>query len=209
VANDLATLNSKLATQLRDTSYATWVTGEMDELIKRAVDSLFPRYARPLDPESTTVTVVADDYYYSLPSGVRSVDRVDRYDSDGNDYGHIAGRSWELVGDVLAGTGKLHIGQVANADDVLHLHGTGVYDTTTNLIPDHLIALVTARARAEAYRRVMADRERFKAWLARNQNQNVSINEMIQLVNEADAEAGRLARETPRTWQRPVSGRVG
>lgn len=209
MSNDLATLNVKLATALRDTSYDTWVTGEVDELINRAVDSLFPRYARPLDPTSTTVTVTEDTYYYSLPSGVRSVDRVDRFLDGTLDVGALSGRAWELVGDVLSGTGKLHIGRVADIDDVLHLHGTGVYDTATNLIPDHLIALVIARARAEAYRRVMADRERFKTWLARNQTQNVSLNEMLQMVNEADAEAARLSRETPRTWQKPVSGRVG
>lgn len=207
--NDLATLNGKLATALRDTTYATWATGEMDELLERAVDSLFPRYMRPLDPETTTVTVVADDYYYSLPAGVRLVDRVDRYDSGGVDHGAVSGRHWELVGDVMSGTGKLHIGAIASAGDVLHLQGYGLYDTSSNPVPDILIELVLARARSEAYRRVLADRERFKAWLARNQNQNVSLNEMLQLSRDADADADKHARMAPRTWQRPVSGRVG
>jgi hypothetical protein len=207
--NDLADLNSQLATALRDTSYATWATGEMDDLVTLSVRQLWPRFARTLDPESTTITMVADDYYYSLPSGVVSVSRVDRYNSSGDDYGPIYSRAWELVGDALSGSGKIHFAQqLVVAGDVMHLHGYGRYDAVSNLIPDDLEPLVLAQARAEAYRRLAGDRQRFKAWLARNQTQNVSINELLQIINEADNEVVRLRALTPKTYQRPVPGRV-
>jgi hypothetical protein len=211
--NDLADLNSKLATQLRDTAHSVWATGEKDYLIQQAVDTLWPRFSRPLDPESTTITLVAEDYFYSLPTGVMAVSRVDLVDSGGTEYGPIFGRAWEVVGDVPAGTGKIHVGPVivdSYAGGTLRLNGYGRYGTATNLIPNHDLAqLALARARAEAYRRVASDRQKFTTWLARNQVQNVSINELIQLINEADAEAGRLAAMLPRTWQLPVQGRVG
>lgn len=209
MANNAATLNTKLATALRDTTYATWTTGELDDLIAWSVARLFGRVSRPLDPTTTTITLVADTFYYSLPAGVLSVSRVDYLDTSGNELGPISGRAWELVGDTLLGTGKLHISpRIVASLGTLRLHGYGRYDVSTNLIADDYVPLVLARARAEAYRRVMSDRERFKTWLARNQTQNVSINEMLQVINEADAEANRLARET-HVWQKPVPGRAG
>ena len=82
------------------------------------------------------------------------------------------------------------------------------YDTTTHLIPDDLVQLVLAYSRAEAYRRLAGDRQRFTAWLSRNQTQNISINEMLQMINEAETEARRLKAER-KTWQKPVPGRQG
>lgn len=215
MANNAATLNTKLATALRDTTYATWGTGEIDDLIAWSVSRLFATgFSRPIDPSVSggQITIAADTYWYALPSGVNAVSRIDLLDTSGNELGPISGRAWEITGDVLNGTGKLHISPQIVSSSVgakLMLHGYAHYDVTTNLIPDDLVPLVLARARAEAYRRVAADRERFKAWLARNQVQNVSVNEMLQMINEADAEAAQLERRTQRTWMKPVSGRVG
>lgn len=208
--NDLADLNSKLATALRDTAYETWATGEVDAIVIMAVDQLWPRFSRPLDAESTTITLADDDLYYSLPSGVVAVSRIDLIDADGSNMGPVPGRSWELTGDPLSGTAKLHIsGTFARTGYTLELHGYGKYDTSSNLIPSDFAPLVLARARAEALRRIAANRERFKAWLARNQTQNVTVNELLEMINEADAEANRLTAQTPRTWQKPVSAYTG
>ncbi len=214
MANNAATLNTKLATALRDTAYATWGTGEMDDLIAWSVARLFPRFPRPIDPSVSggQITIAADTYYYSLPAGIAAVSRIDLLDTSSNELGPISGRAWEITGDVLNGTGKLHISPQIVSSFVgakLMLHGYGHYDVTTNLIPDDLVPLVLARARAEAYRRVASDRERFKAWLSRNQTQNVSVNEMLQMINEADAEARRLEQTSMRIWMKPVSARVG
>lgn len=209
--NDLADLNSALDVQLKDTTDVVWTSAEKDELLKQSVHALWPRFSRPLDPTATTITIVADTYYYSLPSGVTAVSRIDLLDADSEDRGPIHGRAWELTGDVLSGSGKLHVGPTyvkGYVGGTLRLHGYGKYDTATNLIPWDFRALVLAQARAEAYRRVAADRVKFEEWLARNQTQNVSVNELVQFINEADAEAQRLRVMTPRTWQKPVEGRV-
>lgn len=212
MANNAAYFNAALQLSLHSTfaSGDTWTSAEVDNIVAWSILQLWPRYARVLDPVTTTVAVVADTYYYSLPAGVLAVSRIDRFDSAGTDFGAIHGGSWELTGDVFIGTGKLHIGgRAAVATDVLHLHGYGRYDVVTNLVPDALVPLVLARARVEAYRRVAADRERFKAWLSRNQTQNVSINELLAFIQDAESDVRRLEGQTPKVWQRPVQGRIG
>lgn len=214
MANNLATLNAALAQAMRDPAYGTWATDEIDKLLTQSVSRLWPRHSRIIDASSVTyakITFVADTYVYTLPTGVMAVSRADLYDSSSNSIGPISGRAWELIGDTLSAGGKIRISpQVVDAwvGGFLQLHGYGKYDLTTNLIPDDFVPLVLARARAEAYRRVLSDRERFKAWLSRNQTQNVSVNEMIQFVNEADQEALQLEKAS-KVWMKPLSGRVG
>lgn len=209
--NDLATLNAKLVTQLRDTgSTLVWASTEKDDLLTWAMASLWPRFSRPLDPAVATVALVADTYFYALPAGVRAVSRVDYIDASGNEFGPLHGKSWEIAGDAFYGTGKLHVAPAIVAQGgTLRLNGYGIYDGTTNLIPDILVPLVLATARAEAYRRVAGNRAKFEEWLTVNQVQNVSVNELTQLVNEADNEMQRLKAQLPRTWQKPVPGRQG
>lgn len=215
MSNNAAGLNTFLTTALRDSAYATWTTGEMDNLISWSVTRLFPRFSRQIDASSASlaeVTILTGTYYYALPSGMVMCSRIDLKDSGGDYYGPIGGRAWEITGDPLTGAGKIHVSpQIVDnyVGGKFVLHGYGRYDVTTNLIPDDLVPLVLARARAEAYRRVGADRDRFKAWLSRNQSQNVSINEMLQMINEADNEAKMLEQSAVRVWQKPVSGRVG
>ncbi len=209
LSNNLAGLNAFLATALRDTAYGTWTTGEMDNLVTWSVARLWPRFSRPIQPGLATIALTDGTYYYTLPSPVLAVSRIDLLDSSGNDMGPISGRAWEITGDIMGGTAQVHIAPyIAASTGTLKLHGYARYDTTANLIPDDYVPLVLARARAEAYRRVLADRARFKTWLSRNQTQNVSVNELVLEINEADAEALRLQREL-RTWQKPVPARQG
>jgi len=49
MANNLATLNTALATKLRDTGYAVWATGEIDSLLTWAAASLAPGIVADLD----------------------------------------------------------------------------------------------------------------------------------------------------------------
>ena len=207
MANDLATLNTKLATALRDEAYGTWDSTELDDLITWAVADLYPRFARPLDPETTTVTLVADTYFYDLPSGVKEVSAVELYNGT-DEYGALDGLSWSVVGDAYGGTGKIRIvPQIAQSAYTVRLYGWGIYDTATNLIPDTLVPLVIANARAEALRRVADDRSKFEQWLAQNQKQNVTVNELLQMVGGAESAAVRLDSRLQRTWRLPVPGR--
>jgi hypothetical protein len=75
-----------------------------------------------------------------------------------------------------------------------------------SLVPDEYVPLILAMGRAEAWRRAAGTRMNYTQWAARNQIQDISPNEIIQFVNEADVEVGRLRRGL-RTWQRPVPGR--
>ena len=207
--NLLAWITWDLATALRDTTLATWDSREMDTLVTQAVARLYPRFSRAIAPASATIALVAGTYYYNLPASVIAVSRVDLLDSSGDDLGPINGRAWEITGDIYGGTAQMHISpQIASTAGTLKLHGYARYDVTTNLIPDDFVPIVIARARAEAYRRVLADRARFKTWLSRNQSQNVSVNELVQEINEADAEIARLERQH-RVWQKPVPARQG
>lgn len=211
--NNAATLNTKLATKLRDSTYATWATGEMDDFITYAVAQL-PGYGvqREMDASAagSKVTIVSGTYTYSLPTGVTNVYRIDIEDSAGSWSYAIADGGWELTGDVPAGSGKFRVSAAVNdqwAGGKFIVHGYAAYDLTTNYVTDALVPLVLAIARAEAYRVMAGDRSRFETWLSRNQSQNITVNELLQMVNEADSEVERLALRS-RRWHRPVPGRI-
>jgi len=296
--NTLATLSSKLSQQLRDTDHATWTSLEKDDLIRYSAASLFPRYSRYFDPSLTAqkITLVADTYFYTLPTGMLEVSTVDLIDSDNNELGPLDGQAWQITGDWQGGTQKLRIAPHITNDlgGSVRVHGYGrfnigtvgpgitlatslasddIIDTAaahglttgnavefsaltggtgltvgvgyfviaanlaattfqvstieggsavnfttditagtvygTSYIPDDLVSLVLANARAEAYRRMGADRAAFTNWKARNQKQNISVNELYSLITEAESEALRLQRFTPKVWRRPVPGRLG
>ncbi len=208
--NNLATLSSKLATALRDTDHETWNSTEKDDLVTWAVANLWsgrPRIFRELDPTTTTITLVADTYFYAVPSGVVDVHALDLYNGT-NEYGMVDGAAWQLVGDPFSGL-KIRVSPtLAETGYTLRVHGIGRYDTSTNLIPDDFVPLVLALGRAEAYRRIAGDRARFEQWLASNQTQNMSINELLSLIEEADRTAAR-ERQSVRTMAHPVPGRQG
>lgn len=210
MANDLGTLKSKLATQLRDTANEDWTDAEKDDLLTWAVANLWagrPRIFRDLDPTTTTIPLVAETYFYSMPSGVVSVHALDLYDGT-TEYGTVDGSAWQIVGDPNSGL-KLRVAPtLAATGHTLRVHGIGRYDVTTNLIPDDFVPLVLALARAEAYRRIAGDRARFEQWLNSNQTQNMSVNELLNIIQDAD-ETARRERESVRPWAHPVPGRQG
>lgn len=213
MANDIAGLSAALSQQLRDVDHVAWNSVEKDDLIRWSVANLYPRYARPLDPSlaAQEVTLVADTYFYALPTGMIEVTRLDLLDPDDNEEGTLDGQAWRQDGDPVAGGLKLFVSPriVDNLGGTVRVHGFARFDTTTNLIPDDYVPLVLANARAEAYRRMGGDRARFENWKARDQRQNVSVNELYSLITEAESEAMRVDRSTPNTWRRPVPGRLG
>jgi hypothetical protein len=212
--NDLSELQSALALALHDPDYETWGATEGEDLVTWSVAQLWPRYGRAINAQDATglITILDGSYFYLLDESFRAISRVDLLGADGTEYGPLFGRSWELSGSLEDGEGLLHVSPSINDAHVggtFRLVGYGIYDLYDHLVPNRLVPLVLARARAEAYRRVGGDRLRFEGWLARNQTQNASVNELTQLINEADAEIARLTRDTQRTWQRPVPGHQG
>lgn len=209
MANDLATLAGYLDTMLNDSSNVAWGNTEKEELITWAVAELYPRVKRILDPSSSTISLAADTYLYSLPTGCLAVSKLFLLNDDGDEVGFVSGDAWELTGDPLKATGQIHISPILvslNESGTLRVYGYGRYDVTTNLILDEHVQLVLAHARHEAYRRLVGDRARFKAWLSRQQTQNVSVNEAIQIVNEAENQYERL-RSGAITFMKPMPGR--
>lgn len=214
MANDLQTMRNRLRQQLADVDDSTWDAGEKDDLLEWAVRRLNQRLNRPLDPEDVAqqIPLVSGDYFYDIDAGVTHVNKVDMVDTSGNEIGYIEG--WEVVGDLVAGNGKLHVSPyLVEAGGTLRLYAYGRYTLPlagapqTTAIPDDYVSYVLASARAEALRRLLADRARFKQWQVANQTQNVSVNEIIQMVNEADNQA--LSEWTAiKRWQMPVRARI-
>jgi len=206
----LAYLNGKLDTALADAGDTTWTSAEKDDVLISAVASLWPRVSRPLDPDQYAVVLADNTVFYPLPQGILAVSSVSWIDTDGNtERGPLGSGAWLIEGDPIGGAGLLWVHpDIAVEGGTLRLHGYGRYDAYNNLIPVDYVALVLALARAECYRRLVGDRARFREWLSRQQTQNVSVNEAVQMVNEADNEAEKL-RTRLKVWQRPVPARAG
>lgn len=209
-------MRQRLRDQLSDQEDDTWSAGEKDDTLLWSVRRLNQRLPRPLDPESAaaTVTLVSADYFYAIDATVTHVNAVEWVNTNSDEMGYLEA-GWEVVGDLVTGLGKLHISpQIVEQGGTLRLHGSGRYTLTTQTtsqtlaIPDDYVPLVMAWARAECYRRLTADRARFVQWQVSNQIANVSINELVQMVNDADRQAEDEAIFLKR-WQRPVIGRVG
>ena len=213
MANDLETMRRRLGDKLHDTEDEVWSAGEKDELLTWAVRRLNQRLLRPLDPEAAAqqITLVDEDYFYAIDAGITHISRVDFLDSDGDDFGEVEG--WEVVGDMVGGTAKLHVSdRLVRQGGTLRIIGYGRYTlpleeaSQATAIPDDYVPLVLNTCTAEAYNRMLSDRVKFRQWQNANQTQNVSINELIQMVNQAER-----ARDdemlTFRTWQKPVPGR--
>lgn len=215
MANDLATLTSLLATQLRDTSNEVWTNAEKQNLIQLAVARLYPRVLK-----YTTVNVPVDQGASFFTVGGPTtpfvkIHRIDLWDTDPTSrmsrmVMEIPGRSWEVQGEVIPGESirvVLHPTFSYNSSYYMVVHGFTQFDLTNNQIPDYLVPLVLARARAEAYRRAGADRVQFKNWLVSNQTQNVSVNELLQLIREAADEAEMEERKFSSRHSKPVVAR--
>ena len=210
MANDLTTLRERLRQQLSDVDDDTWDAGEKDDLIGWALRRLNYKNPLPLDPEGANqnITLVADDYYYALNAAIMSVEKVELYNEDSDAIGFIT--SWQVTGDIISGDAQIYVAPAiveGYAGGSLRIYGTGRYDASTNLIPDDYVPAVLAYARAEALRRLITDRARFKQWQVANQVQNISVNELIQMVNEADRNAADEQALLKR-WQLPVMARL-
>jgi hypothetical protein len=208
MANDLPTLKTKLAVALSDPTFGYWTSAEMEGLVTDAVNNLWPRYGQRIHGEDITVALVEGAAFYDLPAGVAEVDSIQWVDGDGQTQDWLPEGTWlpTYDGD---GVSSLQINPAyASMGGSLRLGGLRKYNLTTALIPDSLADLVISLARAEAYRRALGDRMRFKQWATTNQIQNVSVNEMLGIINESERKAAELRTNTPRTQRRPVPARV-
>lgn len=200
MANDLATLKTRLATELRDSSNETWTADELGQILTESAHQIWPRVAKPV---RETVTLADDDDQYTLTT-VAEISRVDLLDSDSMVVMTLPGGSWEYWNDQETVGGTLWVSTLyANTGDTLRVHGYAPYDLSSTLPSDRISTLILAIARLEAFTRMLSDRARFENWANRNQKQNVSVNELSQMVAVAGADVQRL-RSQLKTWRRPV-----
>lgn len=75
------------------------------------------------------------------------------------------------------------------------------------VLEDHM-PFIIAYARVEAYRQLVSDRARFRQWQNQNQTQNISVNELVQMLNDAEGQRD-WEYAALKTWQRPTIGRIG
>lgn len=209
MSNDLIKMRESLRQQLSDVNDETWDAGEKDDLLLWAMRRLNYKAPRPQNPFATgqTITLVSGTYTYSVNSDTRNVHRVLLADANGDYVGGIT--AWEIIGDLLLGTAEIHVAPTIVetwAGGTLQLYSSANYDLKTNVIPDDYVSALLAIARAEALRRLITNRARFKKWQVANQVQNVSVNELIQMVNEADRNASE-EELLLKQWQLPVQAR--
>jgi hypothetical protein len=184
----------------------TWGSDELDDLLTSAAAQLYPRVARPIS--LPIYPLVAEQEDFDLPAGILEVSRVDVAEvATDTLIHHLNGGTWEIYGDPLAGEGKIFVNRsFSNPDHYLVVHGYGTYDLTTSFPPDIYVPFILATARAEAWRTMLSDRARFEKWMTRNQKENVSVNEISQMVNQAEQEAERQ-RARMFTWRKPKPAR--
>lgn len=211
--NDLATLRGKLDTQLNDATHQTWTQAEKEELVTQAVNGLYPAFARPFSAPIWPLT--ANREIYPAPAGMMEVHRVELGKVANDELVQVLDTgTWYTYNNPLADELEIFVNQRYSDPDYYYiLHGVGRYTLTAGqtpdqLIPDALVQKVLADARAEAYRRLVGQRARFLQWQSSNQQQDVTINELLALVQEAQSEAERLRARLPRTYRRPVPARL-
>jgi len=214
-------MRQRLRDVLFDTDDSTWNAGEKDDILRMAVNRLSRRMPRPIDPEASTadITLVTGTYYYDVPSILREVTKVFYINSDDDPIGYLQS-GWEVQGDVAAGFGKIHVApRTVEALGTLRLYGYGRYtlntlaeeaalagaDSTT-ILDDH-VPLVLAWSQEAAWRRLLSDRARFRQWQNANQTQNVSVNEIVQMISDASRQADE-EWALIRRFQTPVIGRI-
>jgi hypothetical protein len=196
-------LKPTLETALSDTANSVWTDAELDTILQYALDQVnLVRQRQVRD----TISLVDDQDTYTL-TNVYSVNRVDLLDADSKVVRILSPGTWEVWGDNLTSGQTLYVNpSFARTGYKLRVHGYGPYDFTTNNPDSMTQAAIVALARAEALRRLMTDRARFRQWATTNPRSDTSASELIGQLNEADAEGQRLLRSI-RLIKRPTVGR--
>jgi hypothetical protein len=214
-------MRQRLRDVLADVDDATWNAGEKDDLLFMAVRRLSKRLPRPIVPNETAqdIAMVSGTYSYDIPTSITTVIKVLRLDADDTPVGYLT-TGWEVLGDIEAGQGILHVDpRIAAQEGTLRLQGYNRYTlntlaqelalagaASTTILDDH-VPLVLAWAQEGAWRRLLSDRARFRQWQNANQTQNVSINELVQMIGDASRQADEEWALLRRP-QMPVIGRI-
>lgn len=197
-------LGPTLEIMLRDTSNAVWGAAEIDEILAYALDET--NRVRPRVVQDTIAAIVEEDTY--VLTNVYDVTRVDLLDASSKLLMPMPSGTWEVWGDDQTAGSTLYINPKYSRDGYsFRVHGYAPYTYTGSTNPPSQVQkAILAVARAEAYRRVTGERARFEQYATANPRSDTSMAEMLQLINESDAEAQRLLADI-RLIRKPTYGR--
>ena len=180
-----------------------WTTEELEFLCENAlamVNDYRPRAVRD------TIDLIADDDQYQL-TNVYSVHRVDLLSPTGRVVMQLPPRSWEVWGQGNEANQTLWIANLYARDDyAVRVHGYAPWTWSATDFPYEVQQCIIAVARAEALRRLVHERSRFRQWATSNPRSDVSVTELLSMTNEADNYARELLQRL-RTIKKPVIGR--
>lgn len=205
-------LGPTLETSLRDTANAVWGASEIDAILSMALEETNRARPRVVKDVMTIGTDVGDDLaegedQFTL-SNVYTVFRIDLLDENDKVVRPLPSGAWEVWGDNMSSGQTVYVNPnyVRNGMS-FRVHGYGPYDYTTNTPPLQVQQAILALARAEAWRRIAGERARYEQYASNNPRSDVSVNEILGQVNEADSEAQRLLGDI-KLIRRPLPGRV-
>jgi hypothetical protein len=201
----LSVLRPRLALSLRDPDMEVWESDELDDILSRAVTALYPRVARPM---SATIGSLTDtDPEYDVPTGMLEISRIDLLGPSNEMLMEMPRGTWETRGDPYGDDFVVYLNtSYLSSVYTLSVHGYGTYDLSSNFPPEQYINFIMAAARLDAVRVMLPKRASFEKWLTLNQKENVSVNELAQIMAQAEGEMER-ERSRMKTWRRPLPGR--
>jgi len=196
-------LKPTLGVALRDSANAVWTSAEFDTILSHALEEtnrVRPRVVKDV------IALVEDQDTYVL-TNVYTVFRVDLLDASSKVVMPLPAGSWEVWGDNMSPGQTLYVNPVyANSTYQLRVHGYGPYDYTTNTPPLQVQEAIIAVAVADALRRITAERARYEQYAANSPRSDVSVNELLGQINQAEQNAARLLGDI-RLIRRPTYGR--
>ena len=203
----LADITDKLEEALTDTTNAVWSATELNSILKSACARIARDRQRVV---RDTIALVDNTETYTL-TNVYYVQRVDIIDSDGYFVMKVPDGAWEVWGDQATSGQTLFINRrYANSSYSLRVHGYAPYDLVTNTptADTALEATILAMGRVEALRRIEHERSRYQQWANTSPRGDTSINELLNMIKEAQHEADALRAEI-RLIVRPLPGKSG
>lgn len=199
-------LTTQLSLQLRDETNATWTTAELGDLLDQALDQA-NQYRQLMVRD--VIALINDQDTYVL-TNVHTAVRVDLLDEDSKMIRSLAPGTWEIWGDNNTAGQSLYVNPLyARVPYKIRVHGYAPYnfsgpaaENPSNIMQKAILAL----ARAEALRRIVPDRVRFRNWAQSNPRGDTSVNELLGMMNESDSESEKLLDQI-KLIKRPMPGR--
>ena len=183
----LLDLRTSVARKLRDASFTTFTTTEIDELVNQGIDAIGSVYPREI---SQTIGTVASGVQTYSVSSFTNISRVDIHTSAGSYRAELPhafeGRDtgWEVHAGIL----YLPPSWTLTAGDTLRAFGYGGYtqlaaSTSTTDLDTSAQYAVMVFAMAEAYDILLADRGKFEQWQADPSNTDTDVVKLNQLAH--------------------------